>query len=334
MSAAWANPQARAIGGNQGADLPSQADKPLTYRAGVAARLTGLSPETLRVWERRYQVSGAERTERGHRLYTAEQVRRLGMLKQLVDQGHAIGDIASMPLEQLQALLPSPVPTHGIEGPINVAVVGGSLARRIATSPLDTSLIHVAATCAQVGDIASLGSQAVIEVLLVESSELDDSLIPGILAARDACGASAVVVLYRFSASATIRSLRAHGCLAARVPAELGELVVLCRSALAGERISPEVAVAKRPEVPGLRFDEALLSSIAPRKNGVACECPRHLADLLMMVGSFERYSAQCASRNEEDARLHKDLEHAAGHARAILETAMDELMRAEGLWP
>jgi len=49
-------------------------------------------------------------------------------------------------------------------------------------------------------------------------------------------------------------------------------------------------------------------------------------------MGSFERYSAQCASRHEDDARLHQDLQMAAGHARAILETAMEQLARAEGL--
>jgi hypothetical protein len=87
-----------------------------------------------------------------------------------------------------------------------------------------------------------------------------------------------------------------------------------------------------RLDVPDVRFDEAFLSTITSADNRLACECPRHLADLLLMVGSFERYSAKCASRNEEDAALHKELQRAAGRARAILETAMESLARAEGL--
>src|SRR5690606_34027389 len=79
-------------------------DRRVTYRSGVAARLAGLSPETLRVWERRYKLSDTERSERGQRLYSAEHVRRLGLLKQLVDQGHAIGVLAHMTGEQLQEL--------------------------------------------------------------------------------------------------------------------------------------------------------------------------------------------------------------------------------------
>ena len=51
-----------------------------------------------------------------------------------------------------------------------------------------------------------------------------------------------------------------------------------------------------------------------------------------MMVGSFERYSAQCAARNEADALLHGELEQAAAMARSVLEQAMERLVRAEGL--
>ncbi len=72
------------------------------FRSGVAARLAGLAVETLRVWERRYAVSETHRSEHGQRLYSAAQVRRLGLLKQLVDQGNPIGTIAALPVEQLE----------------------------------------------------------------------------------------------------------------------------------------------------------------------------------------------------------------------------------------
>src|SRR5690606_13020148 len=98
--------------------------------------------------------------------------------------------------------------------------------------------------------------------------------------------------------------------------------------ALAGDRLP----APQQPSVPKLRFDEHMLFTITAAGSGLACECPKHLAELLMMVGSFERYSAQCASRNEDDVQLHNDLQYAAGHARAILESAMEQLVRAEGL--
>ncbi|WP_334188656.1 MerR family transcriptional regulator [Noviherbaspirillum sp.] len=307
---------------------PAAEDNRVAYRSGVAARLAGLSAETLRVWERRYDLSDTERSTSGQRLYSAEQVRRLGLLKQLVDQGHAIGVLARLPIEQLQELTKPRAGDAQVAGPLRVAVIGDGLVRRIAAAGREGAELAVQCSCSRLEHAASLRKDADVELLLVELSELDDDALPMIASAREACAAAAVVVLYRFCASATIRALRAQNCLVARVPAEPGELVLLCRSALAGERLPPP----ERVDVPEVRFDEEILSTITAAGNQLACECPRHLADLLLMVGSFERYSAQCASRNEADAKLHQELQHAAGRARAILEIALERLARAEGI--
>ena len=48
-----------------------------TYRSGTAARLAGIPVDTLRMWERRYNVVGPQVSERGHRRYAAEDVDRL-----------------------------------------------------------------------------------------------------------------------------------------------------------------------------------------------------------------------------------------------------------------
>lgn len=310
---------------------PTEKEGGIAYRSGVAARLAGLPAETLRVWERRYDLSDTERSASGQRLYSAEQVRRLGLLKQLVDQGHAIGLLARLPIGQLQELTRPHGGDAPLAGPLRIAVIGDGLTRRIASAGRAGDALAVQCSYARLEQAASAQAAAGVELLLIELSEPDEGMLPMIASAREACGAAAVVVLYRYCASATIRALRAQNCLVARVPSELGELVQLCRSALSGERMPP-LEPLERPDVPEVRFDEAYLATITSADNRLACECPRHLADLLLMVGSFERYSAKCASRNEEDAALHKELQRAAGRARAILETAMESLARAEGL--
>lgn len=298
------------------------------YRSGVAARLAGLSVETLRVWERRYGVSDTQRSERGQRLYTAGQVRRLGLLKQLVDNGHPIGTLAALPLERLEELA-------GVRGNapaaqlalLRVALVGETLARRVAATGNGLEVQRVIGRLDD--DLAALRGSSV-DVLLVELPEPDETMVPLVAAAREAAGAAAAVVLYRFCASATIRALRAQDCMVVRMPSEMGELAQLCRAALAGRQLPP---ADRTPDaVPAIRFDEAALAMITAAGNRVACECPRHLSDLLLMIGSFERYSAQCASRSEADAQLHRELGHAAGLARSVLESAMDRLLVAEGL--
>ena len=69
------------------------------YPIGVVARLTNIHPETLRIWERRYGIVCPDRTGRGSRLYSQDDVRRLALVKALVDAGHpvislSIGDTA------------------------------------------------------------------------------------------------------------------------------------------------------------------------------------------------------------------------------------------------
>lgn len=303
------------------------------HRTGVAARLAGLPVETLRVWERRYALSDTERSAHGQRLYSAEQVRRLGLLKQLVDQGHPIGVLAGLTMRQLEEMTVSQtLPPAATNQLMRVALLGESLIRRLSAGGRDSLGLVVRASCAHLAQAESVLQDADADLLLVELSELDDSAVPRIIAARRACGAVAVVVLYRFCASATIRLLRAQGCLVARVPPELGELLLLCRAALANARPPLRergpVAEAPRPR----RFSDEALLAMAAAANRVDCECPRHLVDIMMTVGSFERYSAQCASRNEADAQLHQALQLAAGQALAILEEAMERLARAEGL--
>ncbi len=303
----------------------------VTYRSGVAARLAGLPVETLRVWERRYALSDTQRSAHGQRLYTAEQVRRLGLLKQLVDLGHPIGVLTGLPVERLEEMLaPNAARASEVAGPMRAMVVGDSLVRRIAASGRDGRALQVQRHCARLEQVASMADGVALDVLLIEASELDDAAVAQIAAARDIMRPLATVVLYRFCGSATIRALRSEGCLVARVPAEIGELVSLCRSALAGQGL-PAPDPQGEPVAPR-RFDDQALAAITAAGNRLSCECPRHLSDILMMVGSFERYSAQCAARNQEDARLHRELELASGRARMVLETAMERLALAEGL--
>ena len=72
------------------------------YRSGAVARMLRMPVATLRVWERRYQVSQPLLSETGQRLYGAADVQRLALLKQLSDLGHAIGSLARLDQAQLE----------------------------------------------------------------------------------------------------------------------------------------------------------------------------------------------------------------------------------------
>lgn len=302
----------------------------VVYRAGTAARMAGLPVETLRVWERRYQLSDTRRSSHGQRLYSTEQVERLALLKLLVDQGHGIGLLASLSRQQLESMFEqhNPVQVSLSAVPIRAVVVGASLPRRLVALGADAIGLDLRLRCATLAELDQEKVDDDGEVLIVEKAELDDTVLPRIEALRGRIPA-AILVLYRFSSGATIRALRNAGCLVARLPADLSELLPLCRLAMQGERIPLSHTP---PSAPAPRYGDETLSMLAQTSGRLACECPRHLAEVLMTVGSFERYSAQCGLRSPEDAELHASLQRSAGQARALLEDALERLALAEGI--
>lgn len=67
-------------------------------------RETGVPKETLRVWERRYGFPQPGRDANGERLYPAEQVARLRLVKRLLDMGYRPGKIMQLSSEELADL--------------------------------------------------------------------------------------------------------------------------------------------------------------------------------------------------------------------------------------
>jgi len=72
---------------------------------GIAAveRDTGLGKDTLRVWERRYGFPCPSRDALGERVYPAEQVEHLRLIKRLMDQGQRPGTLLRKPMAELSA---------------------------------------------------------------------------------------------------------------------------------------------------------------------------------------------------------------------------------------
>ncbi|MEN9630568.1 MAG: hypothetical protein RJA10_3796 [Pseudomonadota bacterium] len=81
----------------------------LTLSIAAVERDTGLSKDTLRVWERRYGFPLPLRDAIGERAYALDQVDRLRLVKRLLDAGHRPGRVVALPLADLQQLAESTV---------------------------------------------------------------------------------------------------------------------------------------------------------------------------------------------------------------------------------
>lgn len=76
-----------------------------TYPMRAVSRLTGLTADTIRAWERRYRAVKPERTEGNARRYSESEVRRLALLRQATERGHTISEIAAWSEDRLLALM-------------------------------------------------------------------------------------------------------------------------------------------------------------------------------------------------------------------------------------
>jgi len=84
-----------------------------THAVGRVSRLTGVSPDLLRAWERRYRAVEPIRTPGGTRRYRTSDIERLRLLKTAVEAGYRIGEVARLTTAELEARLaqnPAPEP--------------------------------------------------------------------------------------------------------------------------------------------------------------------------------------------------------------------------------
>jgi DNA-binding transcriptional MerR regulator len=78
------------------------------HKMSSVGRMTGFSPALLRAWESRHRLLAPERGAGGQRLYTDDDVRVLRAVRELLDQGRAIGEIATLGRKALLALAEAP----------------------------------------------------------------------------------------------------------------------------------------------------------------------------------------------------------------------------------
>jgi MerR family transcriptional regulator, light-induced transcriptional regulator len=86
-------------------------------------RDTGISKDTLRMWERRYSFPRPRRDSIGERLYSIEQVDKLRIIKRLIDARFRPGKIIALDIAALHELANQSVGTNAIEHEHNEALI-------------------------------------------------------------------------------------------------------------------------------------------------------------------------------------------------------------------
>jgi DNA-binding transcriptional MerR regulator len=330
---------------------PSQDDASMPrYRSSAAARMVNIPVATLRVWERRYQVVAPDQAPSGHRLYSSQDVRRLVLIKQLVNRGHGIGMLARMGTPHLQDLMNDADHADGVlarpasktlaaasaqprrSDQVRLLLVGELAASRWATplGALDEVDVvgHINGSAAS--ELSLQGMQ--VDVVLADLGVMHMETADWLGRISRTVGARQMIVLHSFAHSQALEALRARGAILRRTPMAEPELVQMLRDAVRGWRSVAEALRTLPDPAPAPRLSTADLARLPQLMPRVACECPRHLAELVTMLGQFEAYSADCESLQPADVALHGYLYRVAGHARALMEEALLTLAEAEGI--
>jgi hypothetical protein len=80
------------------------------------------------------------------------------------------------------------------------------------------------------------------------------------------------------------------------------------------------------------QYSDETLARVAAMPSTVVCECPRHVAEIISQLASFEQYSKECLNTSKEDAHLHAYLSSVSGSARALFERALQVIADHEGI--
>ncbi len=315
------------------------------HRSGAVARMLGMPVATLRVWERRYRLSQPALSPSGRRLYSADDVRRLALIKQLTDRGHAIGTLASLDMARLQQVAATHAQASDASRPLEqtparawrLAVVGAALAARLQRQETFSRPggrpVQLLGPFDHAAQAAAALQASDVDAVLIHAPHLQPDGLVFFDAAAPALSAVPKAVLYGFAAEAVCEALAARGVALLRDPQP--DLVLAQWLHHLAQAAAAPVSLATVPtaeSAPPRRWDDAALAAFASRTSAVACECPRHVADLLVQLAHFESYSADCLNRNAPDAQLHAYLRQLAARSRTAFETALEHVALHEGL--
>ena len=282
------------------------------YRIGTVARLTGISVECLRAWERRHGLAPAERDGRT-RYYSQAQLKRLEKIKTLTEEGHPISSLVELSEEQLDARIgitrprvtPHRLPQVGLVGP-NLIILEQEAA--------DSDLAEVNQRWVSVDDFVGsrAAERAQLDVIAVQIPSLNAEVMQRVCRAAPDCR---VLAVYQFaSRDALHQAAQTHRATPLAWPLTWTDLMRACAI--------PTGDAARAGRMAPRRYTDHELVEIVSRARNRGADAPRHLVTLISDLNAFADYATQCLTEGTEPDvydRMREDV----SYARAQLERAL-----------
>jgi DNA-binding NarL/FixJ family response regulator len=143
-----------------------------------------------------------------------------------------------------------------------------------------------------------------------------------------------VITLYHFARRATVDALSGERRKAVRAPVTLKNLRSQMLGVVVRSIFSGDAREARDPKaearIPARTYTSAQLGRLVEIPSSIQCECPNHVAQLVLALESFEDYAAACENRNDADAAVHRALHEHTARAREVMERALELLLAHE----
>lgn len=298
------------------------------YAIGTVARLTGIKPDTLRVWERRYGLGASHKSSSGRRQYTQADLEHLQLVAALVASGTRIGEIAAAGRKTLEVMLrrhdserarvPASKPT--------VLVIGPELCEWVEEH--QGCLANVSALLARVplAEAAELPADQIgtPDLVIVGCTSLGFVQLQHIQVLAGRFQGSRVVVSCGAPRERAVATLQQQGIATTSFPPESGLLAFEAARREAESQTEPGSAslgglVEARPR----QFSSDELVKVGLKSDGEAGA----VADLVQALADFEQRMAQSPVADWQDAASRACAYAYAGQARWLMERALQVML-------
>ena len=295
------------------------------FEVGAVSKITKLSPNTLRTWERRKFIEASSRSSTGRRRYSQEQVEILVLLKKLTSMGDSISSIAHLPLAELRS-------------------------RLLEYQTQNTEAVSIRSSMVKV---LSIGNQAKTwaSILPAQFKTVSDKepnpdiVIIDLDAPKVECRRrvklavheypnAPIALIYDYAPRELIQQFSDEGKFLIHVPCSPELLVHYVHAALANATHQNAPTTENEggfPSTPRL-FSDKQLATIAASNPNIKCECPHHISALVASLASFENYCRRCEVESPQDAEVHTYLGKEISRARSIVEDALLYLCEKDNL--
>ena len=296
------------------------------FEVGAVSKITGLSANTLRTWERRNFIQASSRSATGRRRYSQEQVEILALMKKLTGMGDAISSIATLSLGELRSRL--------LEYQTNQTEASSARTTVVRTLPFgERAKDWVSILPAQFKYVSEKEGAPDIIVIAVDGPIAESRRTVTIVSHENPN--TPIAILYDYAPRELIQQFSVSGYFLIRMPCSTELLTHYLHAAMvnATHQNAPMDGPDDNgiPSVPRV-FSDKQLATIATSNPNIRCECPHHISALVASLASFENYCRRCEIESPADADVHTYLGSEIAKARSIVENALLYLCEKDNL--